>query len=239
MHRPGIHLSIGRLAIHLVSLLVASCLAVPTQVSALPDWAWPVREPHIVIREWQQPVDAYSPGHRGIDIKAAAGDIVVAPESGTVHFAGHVVDRSVLSIAHPGDLVSSYEPLETTLKKGDHVTRGQQIGTVASSDHCTESCLHFGVRNAGQYTSPRLLLEARPRAILLPVSAAGVGGVGGVERRMLRVRPAGAPDGRSRAASPSSHECRSGSCRGSRDRASPAPRAGRHRRRADGWPPCV
>jgi len=203
------------------------------------DWAWPIPDPHVVIREWQAPADDYSAGHRGVDIAAPAGAPVTAPESGTVRFAGRVVDRPVLSIEHPSGLVSSYEPVETALKKGDHVARGQQIGTVASvAAHCAESCLHLGVRRDGRYLSPMLLLEAPARAILLPVSAVDRF----VERpgdRMPRVTPADAPGGRSPAVSPSSRECRSGSCRDSRARASPARRADRRRRRADAWPPCA
>jgi hypothetical protein len=203
---------------------------------------WPLPDPHVVVREWEAPVDDYSAGHRGIDMAASAGSVVVAPESGTVHFAGRVVDRVVLSIAHPGGLMSSYEPLETTLKKGDRVTRGQQIGTVSSGSHCAESCLHLGVRHNGRYISPMFLLEARPRAILLPVGTRTQAGADAGDRlghRMPGVTLAGAPAGRSPAAFPSSHACRSGWCRGWRARASPELRAGPRRRRAGGLRPCA
>lgn len=221
----------------LASPALVGPMAVPTVGT---DWAWPIPDPHLVVGEWQAPADDYSAGHRGIDIAAPTGASVTAPESGTVRFAGRVVDRPVLSIEHPGGLVSSYEPVETTLKKGDQVARGQRIGTVASASasHCAESCLHLGVRRDGRYLSPMLVLEPPARAILLPVTAAGRL----LERpndRMPRVTPAGAPGGRSPAASRSSRECRSGSCRDSRARASPARHADRRRHRADAWRPCV
>ena len=211
-------------------ILVSPALVGPVAAPADgTDWAWPLPDPHVVVREWQAPSDDYSAGHRGIDIAAPAGSSVIAPESGTVRFAGRVVNRLVLSIEHAGGLVSSYEPVETTLTKGDQVARGQQLGVVASAStsHCTESCLHLGVRRDGRYISPMLVLEPPARAILLPVNAAD------------RVTPAGAPGGRSPAASPSSRECRSGSCRDSRARASPARHAGLRLRRADAWRPCV
>ena len=223
----------GRRAIRAVGplILVSPALVGPMSAPAAggSDWAWPIPDPHVVVREWQAPADDYSAGHRGVDIAASAGAPVTAPESGTVRFAGRVVDRPVLSIEHSGGLVSSYEPVETTLKKGDQVARGQRIGTVASASasHCAESCLHLGVRRDGRYLSPMLLLAPPARAILLPVNAAD------------RVTPAGAPGGRSPAASRSSHGCRSGSCRDSRARASPARHAGLRRRRADAWRPCV
>jgi len=222
-------------------ILLSPALVGPMAAPAVgADWAWPIPDPHLVVREWRAPADDYSAGHRGIDIAAPIGASVFAPESGTVRFAGRVVDRPVLSIEHPGGLISSYEPVETTLKKGDQVARGQRIGTVgsASASHCAESCLHLGVRRDGRYLSPMLVLEPAARAILLPVAAADRL----IEKssgRMPRVTPAGAPGGRSPAASRSSRECRSGSCRGSRARASPARHAGRRRRRADAWRPCV
>ncbi|SKB01001.1 Peptidase family M23 [Agreia bicolorata] len=229
MHRSGIHLSIRRLARRLALIVIALALAAPSPTPTAPAWAWPVGDPHVIIRDWQPPPNEYSAGHRGIDIAASPGDIIVAPDSGIVHFAGRVVDRTVVSIAHTGDLVSSYEPLETTLKKGDRVERGQQIGVVVASGHCAESCLHFGVRHDGRYISPLLLLDARPRAVLLPVD----------HDARAPTTPAGVPDGTSHAASRSLRECRSGSYRGSRARASPARPADPLRHRAGGWRRCV
>ena len=85
-----------------------------------------------------------------------------------MHFAGVVVDRPVLSISHEGGYLSSYEPVATTLRKGDPVARGDPIGTVERG-HCSTPCLHFGVRLGGEYVSPLLLIGEVPRAVLLPV----------------------------------------------------------------------
>src|SRR6202000_1871189 len=103
----------------------------------------------------------YSAGHRGIDI-AATGD-VYAPADGVVHYSGFVVDRYVLSISHPGDVISSYEPVKSTLRVGDVVTKGEAIGRLEPG-HCAELCLHFGVRVHGQYVSPPLFLGGLSRA---------------------------------------------------------------------------
>jgi hypothetical protein len=249
-HRPSTGHVARRLARAFASMaLIASTLLAPTASPEPSTWAWPVADPHVVVRPWQAPADDYSAGHRGIDIDAPVGTVVVAPESGEVHFAGRVVDRSVVSIAHPGGLVSSYEPVETRLKKGDRVARGEPIGLVtaaSSPSHCAPSCLHLGVRRDGRYLSPLILLENRPRAILLPVDSPGglVDRLGdrAVDRegaRMPRVTPEGAPGGRSAGAARSSRGCRSGSCRGSHARASPARHASRLRRRAGGWRPCA
>lgn len=92
---------------------------------------------------------------------------VLAPADGVVSFAGVVVDRPVLSIRHAGGLVSSYEPVVTTLVAGDSVARGQQIGELQAG-HCAELCLHFGVRLDGAYISPLNYLGGIPWSVLLP-----------------------------------------------------------------------
>ncbi len=129
-------------------------------------WRWPVDPPRSIARPFIPPPTPYAAGHRGIDIRAPAGTLY-APASGVVHFAGVVVDRPVLSIDHGGGVLSSYEPVETSLVEGDSVTRGDVIGTVLPG-HCASTCVHLGVRVDGQYVSPLRFLGGIPRAILLP-----------------------------------------------------------------------
>jgi hypothetical protein len=128
-------------------------------------WTWPVRGSHRIVRPFIAPATPYSAGHRGIDI-AASGD-VYAPANGVVHYSGFLVNRYVLSVEHPGNVISSYEPVRSTLARGDPVTQGEVIGTIEPG-HCTELCLHFGVRVDGQYVSPLLFLGGIQRPILLP-----------------------------------------------------------------------
>lgn len=133
------------------------------------DWSWPLAAPRAVLRPFQAPATRYSAGHRGIDIEADAGAEVFAPADGVVHFSGRVVDRSVLSIRHDGDLLSSYEPIDSSLAAGDPIVRGQSIGVVAHGGHCDGGCMHLGVRLHGEYVSPMLLFGGIPRAVLLPL----------------------------------------------------------------------
>ncbi len=162
--------------LHSASVLAAAlaCLASPGAASlasaavvsgTAPSWGWPVRGVHTIVRPFIAPATPYSAGHRGIDL-AASGD-VLAPADGVVHFSGLVVDQDVLSIEHPGDVLSSYEPVLSPLHAGDLVTRGEVIGTIEPG-HCAESCLHFGVRIHGQYVSPLLFLGGVPHSVLLP-----------------------------------------------------------------------
>ena len=159
-------------SLRIVVLLVAvlAFLSVPQPARAAAPavgarWSWPVAGAHPVIRPFVAPATAYAAGHRGIDI-AAKGD-VLAPADGIVHFVGFVVDRPVLSISHAGGVISSYEPVVSSLHVGDTVTRGEVIGQVLAG-HCADSCLHFGVRIDGQYVSPMLFLGGIPYSVLLP-----------------------------------------------------------------------
>ena len=137
-----------------------------------PPWSWPVAPPHTVVRTYLAPATPYSAGHRGIDL-AAPGGAVYAPADGVVHFAGTVVDRPVLSIEHPGGVLTSYEPVVTELVAGAHVERGDVIGTVVAG-HCASPCLHFGVRVGGEYASPLAWLGGLEPAVLLPTRRTAV-----------------------------------------------------------------
>jgi murein DD-endopeptidase MepM/ murein hydrolase activator NlpD len=130
-------------------------------------WLWPVDEPRAIVRPYVAPATPWGSGHRGIDIEAAS-TLVYAPADGVIHFAGLVVDRPVLSISHAGGVLSSFEPVTTTLAAGDVVRRGDVIGTLEPG-HCrVVLCLHLGARIGGEYVSPLLFLGGVPRSVLLP-----------------------------------------------------------------------
>lgn len=147
------------------ALLALTTLAPSATITSEP-WAWPVGPPRTILRPYIAPATPYSPGHRGIDIATADG-LVTAPAGGTIHFSGTVVDRPVLSIDHGGGVISSYEPLDSPLNKGDEVSRGDPLGHVTPG-HCSSLCVHFGVRIDGTYVSPLSMLGEIPYAVLLP-----------------------------------------------------------------------
>jgi murein DD-endopeptidase MepM/ murein hydrolase activator NlpD len=130
-------------------------------------WIWPVTPPHAIARPYLTPPTPYAAGHRGIDIRAAAGSPVLAPDDGVVHFAGFVVDRPVLSIAHGGGVLSSFEPVQSSLTAGDPVRRGEVIGRLLAG-HCTAPCLHLGARIGGHYVNPLVFLGGVGWSVLLP-----------------------------------------------------------------------
>ena len=134
---------------------------------AAPAWEWPVEPPHPLARPYLAPATPYAAGHRGIDIRAPAGARILAPADGVVHFAGFVVNRPVLSIAHAGGVLSSYEPVQTELVAGDVVHRGQVVGVLLDG-HCASACLHLGARIGGEYVNPLLFLGGMKWSVLLP-----------------------------------------------------------------------
>lgn len=190
---PPPNTSPSRLAVLVVvlasTLFAASPAAMVPSVHAAEGaairWHWPLDGPRMLVRPYRAPPTPYGPGHRGTDIGAGVGVgagagvgvgvgvgagpgvRVLSPADGIVHFAGVVVDRPVLSIRHRGGLISSFEPVTSDLVAGDSIRRGQQVG-VLQPGHCSEPCLHFGVRLLGQYLSPLNYLGGIPHSVLLP-----------------------------------------------------------------------
>lgn len=147
----------------------APAAAAPAALApAAPGWVWPVDGPRAVVRPYVQPATPYAAGHRGVDLAALApGDEVRAVTSGTVHYAGVVVDRPVITV-RIGQVLATVEPVTPLVATGERVTAGQVIG-VLEPGHCARPCVHLGVRVAGEYVSPLLYLGGLQRAVLLPL----------------------------------------------------------------------
>lgn len=145
------------------------------RAAALPRWQWPVARERIV-QAYAAPPSPYAAGHRGIDLAVEPGTPVVAPSDATVHFAGVVVDRPVLTLDHGSGVLSSYEPLVAEgLRVGDVVARGDPLGVVSTGAHCSSICLHVGVRVDGAYVSPLLFFDRVPHSVLLPLRGPATG----------------------------------------------------------------
>ena len=114
-------------------------------------WCWPIAPAHLTAR-FDPPEQAWSRGHRGIDISAAPGDVIASIGPGRVAFVGLVAGTPVVAIEHPGaGLRSTYQPVESMLRAGNEVSTGEPIGWIArlpagSGGHCAGRCLHLGVR---------------------------------------------------------------------------------------------
>jgi murein DD-endopeptidase MepM/ murein hydrolase activator NlpD len=160
------------LASSLLAVVVTMVSSPPAARGAIADtWAWPVEPPWQIERGYLAPPTPYGIGHRGIDLAAPQATPVLAPASGTVLFAGTVVDRGVISIDHGNGVTSSYEPVAAAVVTGQRVQSGDVVGVVSGlhtwpSGAC--ACVHMGTRVNGEYLSPLAFLSAIDRAVLLP-----------------------------------------------------------------------
>ncbi len=111
----------------------------------------------VVMGDYAPPVDRWDRGHRGIDLRAAPGEVVVASAAGTVSYAGVLAGRGVVVVDH-GTVRTTYEPVDATVRVGDVVGVGVPIGRVGYGGHCSGSCMHWGLRSGDAYLDPRLLL---------------------------------------------------------------------------------
>ncbi|WJM17167.1 murein hydrolase activator EnvC family protein [Microbacterium arborescens] len=169
-----IHHAVGRLAAVLIvmsPLLLGGSGPEPSADSDAvpaprPGWAMPLRQP-TVVRGFEAPAHEYAPGHRGVDL-SAPDPAVVAPADGTIAFAGPVAGRPVVTIDHDDGLVTSLEPVETTLVPGTVVARGEPVGTAVAGGHVGEGGVHFGIRRDGEYINPLTMVTGIARAVLLP-----------------------------------------------------------------------
>jgi murein DD-endopeptidase MepM/ murein hydrolase activator NlpD len=98
--------------------------------------------------------------HSGADYPAAAGEPVLAAADGVVALAAdHFFAGQSVFVDHGDGLISMYFHLSRIdVEEGEHVRRGQAIGTVGSTGRATGPHLHFGVRWHGARIDPALLL---------------------------------------------------------------------------------
>lgn len=134
-------------------------------------WSWPLAPVPNVVRAFDPPAQRWLSGHRGADLGAGPGTVVLAPAGGIVSFVGAVVDRPVIVIDHGAGLRSSFEPVRSSLKVGALVASGDEIGMVGSGSHCDGLCLHWGLRLLEEYIDPLLTIRDIRPSILLPKQA--------------------------------------------------------------------
>jgi murein DD-endopeptidase MepM/ murein hydrolase activator NlpD len=129
---------------------------------ALPrPFAWPVRGR--VISSFGPTTD----GERndGINIAAMLGAPIHAAAAGTVTYAGDALKAygNLILIAHPGGYVTAYAHAQgIVVVRGDHVDKGQIIGTAGETGGVDRPQLHFEIREGVKPLNPERLLTALP-----------------------------------------------------------------------------
>jgi murein DD-endopeptidase MepM/ murein hydrolase activator NlpD len=166
-----------------------------------PQWQWPLAGHPTVTRGFDPPSQDWLPGHRGVDLRAHAGDRVRAAGGGVIGYAGRLAGRGVITVHHPGGLETTYEPVTATVRAGEHVVGGQRIGRVTSGHgNCGVGfvCLHWGLRRDTTYLDPLRLV--RPTEVrLLPIfsrvgeAPAGLGAPSAPPTRTARGPASSAP----------------------------------------------
>src|ERR1700750_2496464 len=97
---------------------------VPALVFALAgSYGWPVDSPHVT-RRFDPPPQPWLAGHRGVDLAGVPGAPVRSAGAGTVVFAGTSAGRGVVSVAHPGGLRTTYEPVAGSVHVGATMLAG-------------------------------------------------------------------------------------------------------------------
>jgi len=170
-----------------VAMLAAVGLLIAAPAHAADDRLdWPLRPRPAVTRAFDAPAPNWNRGHRGVDLAAATGQTVYAAAAGTVVFAGELAGRPLISIAHPGGLRTTYEPVDAVVRVGQLVEAGGAVGRLLSGHPgCgAAACLHWGAMwgpaSRADYVDP-LGLVVTTEVRLKPVGAPG------------RAPPAGAP----------------------------------------------
>lgn len=129
---------------------------------------WPLRPRPTVVRGFDAPSPNWQRGHRGVDLAATAGQPVYASGAGTVVYAGELAGRPLVSIAHPGGLRTSYEPVHPAVRRGQVVSAQTVIGelTAGHPGCAAPACLHWGAMwgpaARADYVDPLGLLASTP-----------------------------------------------------------------------------
>lgn len=123
-----------------------------SEAGGLPGDGFLIRHGYQTENTWYNPGDWHTAEDwYRLDGVESAGSSVLATGEGDVVFVGSDYPGRVIIVQHSADLFSMYGHLDfatVTAAEGDHVLRGQQIGTVAlRTDGVVPSHLHFELRN--------------------------------------------------------------------------------------------
>ncbi len=102
--------------------------------------------------------------HSGLDIEAPMGAVVHATNAGVVVFTGPLkISGNTVIIDHGLGYFSSYNHLsKITVKTGDGVKKGQDIGRVGSTGFSTSAHLHWTMTVSLTAVSPWLFVGRQP-----------------------------------------------------------------------------
>lgn len=165
---PGQKLRIPRGAV----TQVADSATMPKRTSQRPSQQPTLSAPSLAGSGWMWPangkvVSTFGPKEKGlqndgINIVGPAGSPIRAAENGVVAYAGNELRAfgNLLLVKHSGGWMTAYAHNDTLLvKRGDKVSRGQEIAKMGSSGNVTSPQLHFELRKGRQAVDPQKYLK--------------------------------------------------------------------------------
>ncbi|SCA86541.1 peptidoglycan hydrolase YocH [Bacillus glycinifermentans] len=124
-----------------VLLITWPCIAVPSASATKSSWTEPIKG------EITDKFGTRGGKHKGLDIAAPEGEMVVAAADGTVSksYASNSYGQ-VIFIKHDNGYETVYAHLNKRLKKkGDRVKKGEEIGIIGNTGISTGTHLHFEI----------------------------------------------------------------------------------------------
>jgi murein DD-endopeptidase MepM/ murein hydrolase activator NlpD len=121
-------------------------------------WIWPVASQTVTSHFGQRshPFDGLLTQHKGVDVRAATGDAVVAAASGVVRTAGSsFTGGRMVRVDHGDGVETAYLHLSRIeVNEGQRVRAGEPIGRAGSTGLSTGPHLHFELWVDGQAQDP-------------------------------------------------------------------------------------
>jgi len=128
-------------------------------------WRWPATGPITGVFGSQRILNGEPRSvHYGVDVAAPKGTPIVAAAAGTVTLAGDLYfSGNTVFIDHGVGVNSSYLHMESiTVREGETVQAGQQIGTLGATGRATGPHLHWGLNWFAVRLDPALVAPPMP-----------------------------------------------------------------------------
>ncbi len=122
-------------------------------------FTWPVPSSSRISSEYgyrTSPISGKREFHNGLDIPASYGAAIVATEAGTVTYSGWMNGYGYTIIIDHGSGITSLYGHNSSLvaKKGQKVSKGQQIAKCGSTGWSTGNHCHFTISKGGSAVNP-------------------------------------------------------------------------------------
>jgi murein DD-endopeptidase MepM/ murein hydrolase activator NlpD len=121
----------------------------------------------------RDPISGGGAMHAGLDFTGAHGSPIMAAAPGRVSFAGRQGGYgNTIEIDHGHGIMTRYAHLSgLTVRAGQAVSGGQQVGRMGSTGRSTGTHLHFEVRVNGTAVNPRRFLEGNADVLEIQAGA--------------------------------------------------------------------